>query len=246
MQALRQRLFWLAFWVVGFAVAMTALLLHFKYQGAFAGLHRDRVLMAAREIDEIAEKDLSLGQDFWSIATLQEVLERRHAAEPLFTGIDVAGSDGRIAYSTDSARIGSALPAPWLEAFARSKGTASLEPSRQTAVVAAPIRNAFGQLAGFTVIRYGRTPEHEAVARFTRELLLKGSLVFAAGTLLLFGLLVAIERRLEGAFSRAAAAVRGGDGGRHPLEPQVERITGNIREAGERIAAVRATAEAAR
>ncbi|HRE13967.1 MAG TPA: hypothetical protein PLD37_07225, partial [Usitatibacteraceae bacterium] len=80
--------------------------LHFKYQSAFAGLQRDRVLLVAREIDEIAERDLSLGQDFWSIETLPDVLARGRAAESFFEGIEVAGADGRVAYSTDPARIG--------------------------------------------------------------------------------------------------------------------------------------------
>jgi hypothetical protein len=242
MRALRHRHFWLAFWVVGFAVAMTALLLFFRYEGAVAGLQRDRMLMAAREIDGIAEKDLSLGQDFRSIATLQEVIDRRLAEEPLFTGIDVAGADGRIAYSTDTARIGTALPALWLDAFRRNSGAKSIKPSRETAVVASPIRNAFGQLAGYSVIRYDRALEHEAVSRFAGELLLKGSLVFVTATLLLFALLVALERRFEGALARAAAAVEGAADGLHPLAPQVERIEGQLREAGELIAALRAAA----
>ena len=50
-----RKLFWLACWVVGFAVGMTGLLLHFKYQSVFTGLQRDRILLVAREIDEIAD-----------------------------------------------------------------------------------------------------------------------------------------------------------------------------------------------
>jgi transposase len=91
--SLTRKLFWLAFWVIGFAVSMSGLLLYFKYQSVFTGLQRDRVLMVATEIDSIAEKNLSLGQDFWELATLQDVIERRRQADKMFTGIDVAGKD---------------------------------------------------------------------------------------------------------------------------------------------------------
>ncbi len=77
MHALTRKLFWLAFWVIGFAVFMTGLLLYFKYQSVFTGLQRERVLMVAKEIDSIAEKNLSLGQDFWDMGALQDVIERR-------------------------------------------------------------------------------------------------------------------------------------------------------------------------
>ena len=91
MPAIHRKLFWLAFWVIGFAVFMTGLLLFFTYQSVFTGLQRDRVMLVAGEIDDIAEKSLSLGQDFWEIATLQDVIERRREADRIFTGIDVAG-----------------------------------------------------------------------------------------------------------------------------------------------------------
>ena len=205
--ALTRKLFWLAFWVIGFAVSMSGLLLYFKYQAVFTGLQRDRVLMVATEIDAIAEKNLSLGQDFWELATLQDVIERRRQADPLLAGIDVAGKDGKVAYATDMARIGSPLPPEWIEAFTRNPKLNSLSLSPEEALVVSGIRNSFGQPAGYAVIRYSRAPEREAMAAFTRKLVANCLVVFAVFALALFAILVALERRFERALSRAAAAL---------------------------------------
>jgi hypothetical protein len=209
MPSLPRRLFWLAFWVVGFAVGMTGLLLYFKYQSVFTGLQRDRILLVAREIDEIAERDLSLGQDFWSIDTLPEVIERRRTAEAFLQGIDVAGPDGRIAYASDMSRMGSTLPPEWMPLITKAAALAAFSPARDYAVVSAPIRNPFGQVAGYTVVRYGRELEHEAMAKFTREIVFACGVSWAGFTALLFVLLMAMRRRIEGVFGQAAEAVEG-------------------------------------
>lgn len=210
MEALPRRLFWLAFWVVGFAVGMTGLLLYFKYQSVFTGLQRDRILLVAREIDEIAERDLSLGQDFWSIDTLPEVIERRRTAETFLQGIDVAGPDGRIAYASDLSRMGSSLPPEWLPRIAKTAPYAAFAPTADLAVVSAPIRNGFGQVAGYTVVRYGRELEHAAMAKFTNEILLACALSWAVFTAVLFALLMGLRRRIERVLLQAARSVEAG------------------------------------
>ena len=207
MPAINRKLFWLAFWVIGFAVFMTGLLLYFKYQSVFTGLQRDRVMMVAGEIDDIAEKSLSLGQDFWEISTLQDVIERRRDADRIFLGIEVAGSDGKIAYATDLARIGSSLPAEWLAVFARHPRASSLSPSPDEAVVASTIRNSFEQVAGYAVIRYSRQPEQQAMHIFTRRLLFTCAVLFAVFSLLLYATLIWLWRRADRELVRAADAL---------------------------------------
>ncbi|MBK7661703.1 MAG: hypothetical protein IPJ28_22400 [Betaproteobacteria bacterium] len=229
MTSLPRRLFWLAFWVVGFAVAMTGLLLYFKYQSVFTGLQRDRILLVAREIDEIAERDLSLGQDFWGIDTLPEVIERRRTAETFLQAIDVAGPDGRIAYASDMSRMGSSLPPEWMPLVTKPAPLAAFSPSRDEAVVSSPIRNGFGQVAGYTVVRYGRELEHEAMAKFTREIVFACGVSWAGFTLLLFALLMAMRRRIEGVFGRAADAVDG-------TGPVPAALAQELGRAGERFA----------
>lgn len=207
MPAVNRKLFWLAFWVIGFAVFMTGLLLYFKYQSVFAGLQRDRVMLVAGEIDDIAEKSLSLGQDFWEIATLQEVIERRREADPIFLGIEVAGKDGKIAYATDLARIGSSVPAEWLPIFARQSKFSSLSPSPEEAVVASVIRNSFEQPAGYAVIRYNRLLEKQAMATFTKRLVITCVALFALFTLLLYATLTWLWRRTDREMVLAADAL---------------------------------------
>ena len=231
MTSLPRRLFWLAFWVVGFAVAMTGLLLYFKYQSVFTGLQRDRILLVAREIDEIAERDLSLGQDFWSIDTLPEVIERRRTAESFLEGIDVAGPDGRIAYASDLSRMGSSLPAEWMPRLAKAGTHVHFSPTPDLSVVAAPIRNSFGQVAGYTVVRYGRALEHRAMAEFNREILVACAVSWAAFTLLLFAMLLALRRRLESAVGLAATAVDGGAPVPAALAAELGPVTARFAEA---------------
>ena len=208
MTSLPRRLFWLAFWVVGFAVAMTGLLLYFKYQSVFTGLQRDRILLVAREIDEI---------------------ERRRTAETFLKAIDVAGPDGRIAYASDMARMGSSLPPEWMPLVTKPAPLAAFSPSRDEAVVSSPIRNGFGQVAGYTVVRYGRELEHEAMAKFTREIVFACGVSWAGFTLLLFALLMAMRRGIEGVFGRAADAVDG-------TGPVPAALAQELGRAGERFA----------
>lgn len=211
MPAINRKLFWLAFWVIGFAVFMTGLLLYFKYQSVFTGLQRDRVLLVAGEIDDIAEKNLSLGQDFWEISTLQDVIERRRDADPLFLGIEVVGKDGKIAYATDLARIGSSLPPDWLLVFSRQPRFSSLQPAEDEAVVASNIRNSYEQVAGYAVIRYSRKAEQQAMNLFTRRLLFTCVAIFAVFTLLLYATLARLWRRTDRELVRAADALFEGD-----------------------------------
>jgi hypothetical protein len=230
-QALPRRLFWLAFWVVGFAVGMTGLLLYFKYQAVFTGLQRDRILLVAREIGEIAERDLSLGQDFWGIETLPEVIERRRTAESFLQGIDVAGPDGRIAYASDLSRLGSSLPPGWMARLPRAAGYVDFAATGEVAVVATPIRNGFGQVAGYTVVRYGREPEHEAMAGFARELVIACGVPWAAFTALLFALLLALRGRVERVFDRAAGSLEGPGAPPPAIAREIGRATDRLDEA---------------
>lgn len=207
MPVVNRKLFWLAFWVTGFAVVMTGLLLYIKYSNALTSLQRERVMLVAGEIDGIAEKNLSLGQDFWEIATLQEVIERRRTADPIFLSIEVAGKDGKIAYSTDLARIGSSLPPEWLPIFARQASTGSLSRSADEAVAASVIRNSYEQIAGFAVIRYDRHLEHRATRAIAKRLIVNCIGLIAVFTLLLYWALARIWDKAETQFLLASDAL---------------------------------------
>lgn len=228
MSPLTRKLFWLAFWVIGFSVFMTGLLLYFKYQSVFTGLQRDRVQMVASEIDEIAEKSLSLGQDFWEIATLQDVIERRREADRIFLGIEVVGRDGKIVYATDLARIGSSLPPDMIAAIARSGQSSRLSPSRDEAIVASAIHNSFSQIAGYAIIRYARQPEQEAMSRFMQSLIATCVAVFAVFTLILWATLALIHRRTESVLQRAAQAISGVQMRGHAMVREVSAIEKQI------------------
>lgn len=209
MAARPRGLFWLAFWVVSFAVGMTGLLLYFKYQAVFSGLQRDRVLLLARDIVAISERDLALGQDFRGMDTLPQVIRRRHRDQAWLLGIDVAAASGRIAYASDAARVGTSLPPAWLRRLPPGTHEVGFVADADLAVVARVVHNGFGQVAGFTVVRYGRQAEQRAMAGFARELLLACALPWLVSTALLWSLLHGLRRRLERIFGQAARSLEG-------------------------------------
>lgn len=201
---MNKKLFWLAFWVVGFAVFMTSLLLYFKYQAVYTNLQRDRVLMVVSEIDAIAEKNLSLGQNFWEIATLQDVIVRRREADRILIDIDVVGADGKIAYSTDANKLGDSIDTVWLTMFAHNHGVTSFLPDERFAVIASPIRNSFNQLVGYAVVRYSRDIEHAAMRGFAERLISVGLGVFIFYTLTLSVILAMYKNFIERMLKQAA------------------------------------------
>lgn len=204
MSPLRSKLFWLSFWVIGFAVFMTGLLLHFKYQSVFTGLQRDRVVMVAQEITDITQKNLSLGQDFREIARLQDVIERRRETDPVMLAIEVAATDGKLLYATDRARLGTHLGSAWLAQFGNAKTFTALVASDDEALVATRINNSFEQLAGIVVIHYSRKSEHTAMRAFHQRLWPSCGGVFMAFTLLLYTVLVGLWRRTDAELACAA------------------------------------------
>ena len=89
--------------------------------------------------------------------------------------------------------------------------------------------NPFGQVAGWTVVRYGRAPEHAAMAAFNREILVACGVSWTVFTLALFALLLVLRRRIETVFAGAAAAVSG-EG------PVPAALAGELGRVGERFA----------
>jgi hypothetical protein len=209
MRSLRPKLFWLSFWVIGFAVVMTGLLLHFKYQSVYTGLQRERVLMVAGEITDIVEKSLSLGQDFRDMARLQDVIERQRATDAILLAIEVAAPNAQLLYATDQSRIGSRLNPAVLADTARAANSSSPAASKDEALVVARIRNSFDQLAGYVVIRYSRHAEQTAMQVFERRLGLSCAGAFMVFTGLLYATLLGLWRRTEAQLARAAQVLEG-------------------------------------
>ena len=135
------------------------------------------------------------------------VMQRQESGGTIINIASVAGKDGKIAYATDLARIGSSLPAEWLPVFARQSKFSSLSPSPDEAVVASIIRNSFEQSAGYAVIRYSRQLEKQAMATFTQRLVITCAVLFAFFTLLLYATLMWLWRRTDREMVAAADAL---------------------------------------
>jgi hypothetical protein len=237
MDSLAIRLLWIASCVVSFAVAMTGLLLYFKYQNVVSGLQRDRALVVVGGVAQLPARDLTLGQDFSSFATLPDVVARRHSGEAFFRRIDVTSPQGKIAYSTSKPHIGAHLPAEWAAKLRPGIAASYFAPERHTAVAAYPIHNSLDQLAGFAVVHYARELEHEAMSHFAREMLVICLIATITFALLLFLALLRFHSRLEKVFRASAESFE-----RHQAPPPALAL--ELQQSREKIAEAIAAIEA--
>jgi hypothetical protein len=192
----RQNL-WLAAWVIGFAVAMSCMLLAFKHRAAFDSLQRERLHLVAAGIDETIERNLTFGMGFGGIEALPEVLAAARRSDSLIDSIDVIDATGTIAYSTDAVRKGRRVDGAVRDSMNRAKGDAWHAVEGSDAAEASVVRNAFGLTLGHVVVRYRLDGLIEASRAFTRRLAAWGLAIAILGTGVLFFLLRLLHDRLE-------------------------------------------------
>lgn len=192
----RQNL-WLAAWVIGFAVAMSCLLLAFKHRAAFDELQRERLHLVAAGIDETIERNLTFGMAFGGIEALPEVLAAARRSDSLIDSIDVIDASGTIAYSTDPVRKGRRVDGAVRDSMNRARGDTWHAVEGSDAAEATVVRNAFGLALGHVLVRYRLDGQIEASAAFMRRLVAWGVAIAALGTTVLFLMLRFLHDRLE-------------------------------------------------
>jgi len=188
---------WLAAWVIGFAVAMSCLLLAFKHRAAFDALQRERLHLVAAGIDETIERNLTFGMAFGGIDALSEVLAAARRSDSLIDSIDVIDASGTIAYSTDEVRKGRRVDGAVRDSMNRAKGDTWHAVEGREAAEATVVRNAFGLALGHVLVRYRLDGQVEASAAFMRHLAAWGLGVGVLGTAILFLMLRLLHERLE-------------------------------------------------
>ena len=209
----RQHL-WLAAWVMGFAVAMSCLLISFKHRAAIDALQRERLQLVASTIGDSLERGLGAGQRLGAIDGVPQLLEVQRRSDPLIEGIDVADGTGVIAYSTDAARKGRAAESAWRLAMRRAKADTWRARAGADAAEAMIVRSRSGESLAHVVVRYRLERWDVASAGFARHLALWGAVIAILGTLGLYFMLRYLHARLDGRLGRIREALASGSANR--------------------------------
>ena len=135
------------------AAALTVLLNYSKLRRTMMAQQASNFLLVTHQTSEAIEAGMNLGLSLSMLENTQGLLERQQARDPLIQELLVYSSNGRVLYSTDATRIGTALPQGW--AAEASTGAAWRAGGGQNAARAATrLMTAFGQVAGGVVLRY--------------------------------------------------------------------------------------------
>lgn len=184
---------------VGLAVLLTIALAYFTFEGKLIDVATSRLSVAVEEVRRKAEYGLTLGLDLEELQDLQAVIERA-AAAPEVEGIAILGQGGKVLFTTSP--LASSLVAPAGEGAVRRRIEAD------HAVLAARLRDNFGQAAGEVVLRASLVELRQAMLP-ARDDLVAASLALAtlasAFALLCAAATVRFTGRTGGAGKGAAA-----------------------------------------
>lgn len=185
-----RRLVPLAVLILAFAIGMATLLNSFKFEATLERLQRSRLSAVSSDVADAARNSVALGLELEQMPTLNELVSRLSRADPLILGIDVFASDGRILYSSEAQRRGSAASSHWVGAAQHPAAREFFLREPADFVVGTPIRNSFDVVLGAVAVRYDRAPRDRSVALMNRALLTDAAITFiVAAGLAVLGLL---------------------------------------------------------
>jgi hypothetical protein len=211
------KLFLLAVAIAAFTVGMAFLLITFKVENTQRDLRHGRFDLIARDVDRVVEQNLGLGMSMDEMTTLPAVLARRRLADAGIAAIDVADRNGRIVYSSDATAVGNDIPPSWRAAIRQqqilqtNKSTSRTWRIKDDAenIAGSTIDNSFGVTQGYIAVRYTGAEGVSAREALREAMLPVVMTVFAATTLVLFGILSVLARRFERDTASAAAYAQG-------------------------------------
>jgi hypothetical protein len=197
MKSTRSRFIWVAALVCLFATGMATFLNYYKYKSTIGDIVKSRLLVVGYTIENSIQSSLALGLSFGELGTLPAMMEREKGAEKLVTAIDVFEPSGKMLYSTNPARVGTAVPPAWTAAAKLSKDREwqVQEPGEYVAGFA--IKNNFDLTVGYLAMRYSRDYVDRNVAEMGMRLLAIGAGAFAAAVALCALLLSFLLRGYE-------------------------------------------------
>ncbi|HET9580836.1 MAG TPA: hypothetical protein VFP44_23630 [Usitatibacter sp.] len=180
-----------------FAVGMAAFLNYFKYKSTISNIVKSRVLVVGRNIENSVQASLAIGMQFGELAQLSQLMQREKSSDRLVRGIDVFDTSGQVIYSTDHARLGQKVPAPWIGSAERSKSTEWSSDESDEYVAGISLKNAFDLTVGYLALRYSRDEVDHAAAAAGREILLAALGSFAGIAIVAPLALIVVIRRFE-------------------------------------------------
>jgi hypothetical protein len=116
-----------------------------------------RYRFVAGQLRDAVESGLTLGLPLEDLRQTGEILARAAARDPDIAVVLVFGADGTVRYATDPGLIGEPVPDAWR--LPEAAPARSLDDGQPGAVVAAPLVNSYGDLAGGLALRHGRLSE---------------------------------------------------------------------------------------
>ncbi len=171
---------WLGFalaLVLALAFGLLGFLAYEKHRKAFSSLVQARVGAVTLDLGAAADAGLNIGLSLAAMSNLSELFQRETRGDRAILSIDAFDPNGRIVHSSDSRRIGEAVPPRWAAAAAARRWRVE-EPDAFVSGVS--MRNSYDAPEGALAVRYDRRGFDGELAATARALAWQVALVFAA------------------------------------------------------------------
>lgn len=137
---------------VALAVLLSVLLSSLKFEQKLRDVTSSRLSVVADELRRRVEFGLTLGLDLSELVDLQALVERAAAGDEIL-GVEVVDDDGMVLFAADRAAAGKPTPVHWEADIAASVAGIRQQVAGDALILAAGLRNSFGQPVGEVVLR---------------------------------------------------------------------------------------------
>lgn len=137
---------------VALAVLLSVVLSGLKFEQKLRDVTSSRLSVVADEMRRRVEYGLTLGLDLSELVDLQALVERTASGEEIL-GVEVVDDDGTVLFAADPAAVGHPSPIHWDIAGAGPAGAIRQQVSGDALILAADVRNSFGQTVGQIMLR---------------------------------------------------------------------------------------------
>ncbi|MBP2230375.1 hypothetical protein J2847_003678 [Azospirillum agricola] len=211
---------------VALAVLLSVVLSGLKFEQKLRDVTSSRLSVVADELRRRVEFGLTLGLDLSELVDVQALVERAASGEEIL-GVEVVDERGTVLFAADRAAVGRPSPVRWDAATAPAVTGIRQQVAGDALILAAGLRDSFGQPVGAVILRSSLGGLRGRIARVETEL--------AAGTTLLLAVVAAVTMAAVFLVVRHGGGGRGLAAGAEPLGAARQRID---RAAGEADAAL--------
>lgn len=191
--------------VVLAAAALTVTLDYLKFRRVMQAQENDVYMFMATDLATTIEDSMNLGLPLAALATTEQLIQRRRAAERGTLGITVVDANGTVLFDTDRFRVGQRAPADWLGAAGTERRWTETLPDAY--VVGVRIMSSFGQPAGAVVVRYDRVPLETRLTAILLAMMQAALLMVGAAVAVAVAAAVVLTRPHRLWFARAEAQI---------------------------------------